>query len=102
MGTGLLAVAAILSNSQGEILLQQRENTPGLPFAGYWTLPGGKVEDGETPDEAVHRELIEEIGLDVPLKRWARYDRPGPNRMAIAQYVYTGRIDQEISRLAVN
>jgi 8-oxo-dGTP diphosphatase len=73
MGVQVPAVAAILRKSHGEVLLQQRDNTPGLPFAGYWSLPGGKVEDGEMPDEAVHRELIEEIelcGFDALLKEY--------------------------------
>jgi 8-oxo-dGTP diphosphatase len=95
-------VVAILQNAQGQILLQQRDAMPNLPFAGDWSMPGGKVEDGETPDEAIHRELLEEIGLDVPLKLWKVYERSGPNLMVIVQYVYTGRIDREVSRLAIN
>jgi 8-oxo-dGTP diphosphatase len=95
-------VVAILANPQGLILLQQRDDTPGLPFAGYWSMPGGKVEDGETPDEAIHRELVEEIELHVPLKLWKVYKRPGPNLTVIVQYVYTGRITQEVHYLAVN
>jgi 8-oxo-dGTP diphosphatase len=95
-------VVAILQNSQKEVLLQQRDHTPGLPFAGYWTMPGGAVEDGETPEEAIHRELVEEIDMDVPLELWQVYERPGPNLTVIAQYVYTGRIEQEASRIAVN
>lgn len=95
-------VVAILRNSQGQILLQQRDDTPNLPFAGYWSMPGGKVEDGETSDEAIHRELVEEIEVDLPLKLWRVYERPGPNLMVIVQYVYTGGIDQKVCCLAIN
>jgi ADP-ribose pyrophosphatase YjhB (NUDIX family) len=48
-------------------LLQQRENNPDLPFAGYWTLPGGKVECGEAPKDAIRREVMEEIELKALL-----------------------------------
>ncbi len=95
-------VVAILKNFQEQVLLQHRDNTPGLPYADYWSMPGGKVEVGETPDEAIHRELVEEIELDVPLTLWKVYERPVSNLMVIVQYVYTGEIDQEISGLAIN
>ena len=95
-------VAAVLRNPQGQVLLQQREKKPYVAFAGCWTLPGGKVEDGEAPDNAVKRELMEEIELEVPLDLWKVYERPGPHSITIVQYVYTGQIDRAISDLALN
>jgi 8-oxo-dGTP diphosphatase len=95
-------VAAIVQNRQGQVLLQQRDDKPNLPFAGYWTLPGGKVEDGETPEAAINRELLEEIELKLPLYLWKVYERPGPHSITIVQYVYTGKTERPISSLAVN
>jgi 8-oxo-dGTP diphosphatase len=94
--------AAILQNSQGQVLLQQRDDKPNLPFAGYWTLPGGKVENNETPEEAIKRELMEELELEFPVRLWKVYERPGPYSITIVQYVYTGKTDQPISSLAIN
>jgi 8-oxo-dGTP diphosphatase len=46
---------------EGEMLLALI--APGYPGAGQWTLPGGGLHWGESPEEAVHRELYEEAGL---------------------------------------
>ncbi|MEZ5946467.1 MAG: 8-oxo-dGTP diphosphatase MutT [Hyphomonas sp.] len=62
-GPLLLVVAAALYNEKGEILLAQRPE--GKQLAGLWEFPGGKVEPGETPEAALKRELLEELGVTV-------------------------------------
>ena len=59
----LLVVAAVLVNEQGKILLAQRPE--GKRLAGKWEFAGGKVEEGETPEQAMVRELREELAIDV-------------------------------------
>lgn len=56
-------VAAVLRDARGRILLTRR--TEGRDFAGAWEFPGGKVERGETPHEALARELREEIDIGI-------------------------------------
>lgn len=51
---------------KGRVLLTKR-NTP--PFFGFWTLPGGHVDYGETVEKAVKREMKEELGTSVKIKK---------------------------------
>jgi 8-oxo-dGTP diphosphatase len=59
----LHVVAAALVAPDGRILLQQRAQ--GRAMAGLWEFPGGKVEEGETPEAALVRELREELGIEA-------------------------------------
>ena len=56
------AVKALIYRDEGRILLQQRDYAPGLPFPGFWTFFGGLVEQGESFQKALERELVEELG----------------------------------------
>lgn len=58
-----LRVVAGLIREGGKVLLTQRK--PGRHLGLHWEFPGGKVEAGETDDEALRRELREELGLEV-------------------------------------
>ncbi|MCW5654998.1 NUDIX domain-containing protein [Hydrogenophaga sp.] len=53
----------ILIDAQGAFLLTSRP--PGKVYAGYWEFPGGKLEAGETVEQALRRELQEEIGVTI-------------------------------------
>jgi 8-oxo-dGTP diphosphatase len=54
-----------LVDPQGRILMQHRDANANVS-PNQWALPGGKIEEGETPDEAARREVLEETGLLVP------------------------------------
>jgi len=53
----------ILMRRNGDVLLGQRPE--GKPYAGYWEFPGGKVEQGESILDALKREFVEELGVQV-------------------------------------
>ena len=61
--TVLLVSAVALIDADGRVLLAQRPE--GKSMAGLWEFPGGKVEDGETPEAALIRELHEELGIET-------------------------------------
>src|SRR5580692_7537148 len=75
MATRVQCVGAIIFDEAGRLLLIKRGHDPG---AGLWSVPGGRIEPGETDQQAVVREVAEETGLVVtcgPLIGTAR--RPG-------------------------
>jgi len=59
----VLVAACALVDVDGRVLIAQRP--PGKPLAGLWEFPGGKVEDGELPEQTLIRELKEELGITV-------------------------------------
>ncbi len=68
MVSPVLVVAAALVDDLDDprVLLAARRRSP-VSLAGRWEFPGGKVEPGEEPEEALHRELREELGVEVEL-----------------------------------
>ncbi len=58
-------VTAAILEKEGKILIARRKK--GLHLAGKWEFPGGKIEDGETPEECLKRELREEFEIDTEI-----------------------------------
>jgi 8-oxo-dGTP diphosphatase len=77
-------VGAIITHADGRVLLIQRGNEPGR---GLWSLPGGRIEPGESDVEAVAREVAEETGLTVTVGALAGRVRRG--RYDISDYFAT-------------
>src|SRR5262245_13967740 len=59
----VLVAAAALVDVDGRVLLAQRP--PGKSMAGLWEFPGGKIQHNELPEDALARELKEELGIEV-------------------------------------
>ena len=57
---------AIIPYEPSKILLVKRDT---VPFKGYWALPGGRMDPGETVEQTIVREVKEETGLDVVIER---------------------------------
>ncbi len=59
----MITVIAAIINKDGKVLIAQRAQ--GQRLAGKWEFPGGKLEEGETPQECLKRELKEELDMDI-------------------------------------
>ncbi|MEX1061421.1 MAG: (deoxy)nucleoside triphosphate pyrophosphohydrolase [Methyloceanibacter sp.] len=59
----VIVAACALLDGEGAVLIAKRP--AGRPLAGLWEFPGGKFEAGEEPEEALIRELHEELGIDI-------------------------------------
>ncbi|MGA7144894.1 MAG: NUDIX domain-containing protein [Desulfobacterales bacterium] len=55
----------IFVNDKRQILLFLRDDKPGLPYRNMWDIPGGHVEDAETPEQCIVREMKEEMDLTL-------------------------------------
>jgi 8-oxo-dGTP diphosphatase len=62
----IAGVGAVITNSAGQVALVRRGSAPR---EGQWSIPGGRIEWGETIEEALLREIMEETGLTVKLER---------------------------------
>lgn len=88
-GSVIPCVGAVIKDDQGRLLLIKRGHEPG---AGLWSLPGGRIEPGETDAEALVREMREETGLEVqagPLLGSVRRPAPGGMVLDIRDYAAT-------------
>lgn len=83
-------VGAVVTDETGRYLLVRRGREPAR---GSWSVPGGRVEPGETDAEAVAREVREETGLDVEVLELIGYvERPGLDGATYAIHDYRCRL----------
>ncbi len=66
MDKKIVQVAIAILYREDKFLMQLRDNIPTILYPGYWALFGGHIEAGETPEVAVKREVMEEIGYEAP------------------------------------
>lgn len=84
MSKQILVVAAAIENDQDEVLVAQRPQ--GGAIGGLWEFPGGKIEFGESPQQALAREIQEELALRVEVT----------NPFGVSHILTTGPMPQHI------
>jgi 8-oxo-dGTP diphosphatase len=95
-------VVAALILKNGKVLVCQRTRHQSMPLK--WEFPGGKIEDGEQPRDALRRELEEELGIDAQIGEEVariRHDYKNGGSMELRFYVvneYTGEMENRIFR----
>jgi 8-oxo-dGTP diphosphatase len=83
-------VGAVIKDPAGRLLLIKRGHEPG---AGLWSLPGGRIEPGETDQQAVAREVLEETSLLVECRRLlGTVELPGPGETVIVVSDYLAEV----------
>lgn len=98
-------VTAVLHNSAGDLLLQLRDDKPDLRYPNFWTLFGGSVEDGESPEQAIHRELMEEMEIALPLTFWKTFVCPVRSIEGVVttyNHVFVGKLNRDIATIDLN
>jgi 8-oxo-dGTP diphosphatase len=60
-------VACAIIENEGKVLSTQRSESVSLPLK--WEFPGGKIKDGESPEECLKRELVEELGIETSVSK---------------------------------
>ncbi|UOX36402.1 (deoxy)nucleoside triphosphate pyrophosphohydrolase [Weissella cibaria] len=87
--------AAIIEN--GKLLAAKR--TEGRSLGGYWEFPGGKIDSGETPEEALKREVFEEFGANATIfeKIEEPFEKEYDFGVVVLEILYV-RLDSEITK----
>jgi 8-oxo-dGTP diphosphatase len=94
--------AIIFENDNGELLLYLRDNKPGIPFPDHWDLIGGHVEEGETPEEALVREVKEELDIDLTdYSFYKKYECLTGDAYENIKFIYTGRINIPLKEITL-
>lgn len=89
----------IIINKNNEILLQKK--TQDYKYPGHWCLFGGEIEGSETPEEAIIRELKEELGIDITdVKKIKESDYEFNNKKEKV-YIFTALFDKDISEIRI-
>lgn len=95
--------AIILENDKEEILLYLRDNKAGISFPNHWDLFGGYVEEGESVEEALVREVKEEINYDLKDYSFFKVYAGGEDEtIKNIKYVFTGRINLPAQQIKLN
>ena len=90
----------ILVNANGQILLNLRDDSPTDSWPNCWDVIGGTVEDGETPNECMIREMHEETGEALTaFRHFKAYDVPLQDGGMAKFHVYSGRLDKPACEL---
>lgn len=90
----------LLFDRDDRLLIYLRDAKPEIPFPDHWDLFGGHLEPGETPEQALMREVKEELGVELAAWRFFRcYDCLEGDAYPNRKHIYYARIDRNTSDL---
>jgi 8-oxo-dGTP diphosphatase len=92
----------LLLDRHNRLLIYLRDNKPEIPFPNHWDFFGGHVEVGETPEQALVREVMEELGVNLPgWDFFRRYECLSGDAYSNTKYIYRARIDRTAEELTL-
>lgn len=97
-GMQKVEVAIAILHQDNQFLMQLRDDFPNIIYPGHWGFFGGHIEPGESPDEAVCRELMEEIGYAPP--QIEPFQRTEDDR--VIRHFYQGKLTVPVDQLQLN
>jgi 8-oxo-dGTP diphosphatase len=93
---------ALIFDRDGKLLIYLRDDKPDIPFPNHWDFFGGHLEDGETPEQALEREVKEEIGVQlIGWKFFRRYPCLEGDAYPNIKFIYYARIEALPSELTL-
>jgi 8-oxo-dGTP diphosphatase len=92
-------VAIAILYRDNKFLMQLRDNIPTIRYPGYWALFGGHIEPGETPEIAVQREILEEIGYSLP-STFTFFGCYPDSR--VVRHVFSASLEVSVNQLVLN
>lgn len=92
-----IEIAIAILPFEGKFLMQLRDNIPTIPSPGLWGLFGGHMETGETPEIAVKREILEEIGYQIQdLNKFGCY-----NDDRVTRHIFYAPLSVDLDKLVL-
>jgi 8-oxo-dGTP diphosphatase len=92
---------ALLFDCNNKLLIYLRDDKPGIPFPNHWDLFGGHVDEGELPEQALVRELKEELNIDIADYRFYKCFESLSEERPNTKFVYVVRINQQADELTL-
>ena len=93
----------LLFDRRNRLLVYLRDDKPDIPFPGRWDFFGGHVEEGESPEVALVREVKEELGVDLRDWNWfGVYQCLEGDAYPNVKHVYWAKIDKDAGQLTLH
>jgi 8-oxo-dGTP diphosphatase len=105
MAEHIRTVSAMLVTPDGRLVAHLRDDKPEIPFPNTWSTLGGRVEPGESPAEAMQRELIEEIECSPAMTFWRTFDLAFTalnTQFQVEVYAFAGRLDRPLAQVKLH